>query len=402
MAGNAGIKIGLVTTLAGPTEALGRDAIVGAQLALDEFGGRVADKTVKFLVAGSNAIPDSAVDAARDLLDRDQCDFVIGPLSGNEGLAVRDFAATRPERAFLNGCAAAQDITLRTAAPNFFNFSPNAVQDMAGLGEYVYQALGYRRMVTLAEDYSYPYGLIGGFMIEFCRFGGKIVKRFWVPLGKKSFKDFFASVPRDVDAILVCLTGTDAIEFIREYAEAQVDIPLVGGSSTFEPAALKGSGSLAAPLVGTPSASAVSEDNPDPRWQTFLRAYREQSAHGAAAPSLPTYGYYLNTKAALLVLEAIGGEFTAGQANFKAGLTKLEFESPTGTVRLDHNRQAIIDTFVSVLDRHDDGTFFNRMVKRTPQVNQTLGIPESDYLLLGPLNRDTDVETWLGKLKTRG
>ena len=105
-------------------------------------------------------------------------------------------------------------------------------------------------------------------------------------------------------------------------------------------------------------------------------------------------------KAAMLALERIGGEFAPGQANFKAVLTDLEFEGPTGPVYLDHNRQVIANIFVNVLDRRPDGTFYNRLVGTTPSVNQTLGIPESDYLTLGTLGRDTDFETWIENLPT--
>ena len=68
---------------------------------------------------------------------------------------------------------------------------------MAGLGTYVYEKLGYRRMVTLAEDYSYPHSMVGGFNIEFYRAGGKIVQRFWVPLGKRDYRGFFTSMPQE-------------------------------------------------------------------------------------------------------------------------------------------------------------------------------------------------------------
>jgi len=398
MAANNLIRIGVVATLVGPFEVLGREGLAGVDLAIDEFGGQVAGMRIETVIRGSNAIPDSAVDAVQSLLDHDQVDFVIGPLSGNEGLAVRDYAFTRPDRTFLNGVAGAQDITLRNPAPNFFNFSSNAVQNMAGLGTYVYEQLGYRRMVTLAEDYSYPHSMVGGFNIEFCRAGGKIVQRFWVSLGKRDYSDFFKSVPQDIDAVFVSLTGKDAIEFVRQYTEAGLNIPLVAGASTFDPLVLNASPTLAASLVGTPSASPVSEDNPSPLWKAFVRAYQSKFPHGPTSPSVPTYGYYLNTKAALFALEQIGGEFDEDQTNFKAALTSLEFESPTGLVYLDDNRQVVANNFVNVLDRRPDGTFYNRLVETIPNVNQTLGIPEADYLALGTLGRDTNVEAWVAKL----
>ena len=36
----------------------------------------------------------------------------------------------------------------------------------------------------------------------------------------------------------------------------------------------------------------------------------------------------------------------------------------------------------------DDGHLYNKVVKVVPAVNQTLGIPEADFLKLGVANRD--------------
>ncbi|MEO8393361.1 MAG: ABC transporter substrate-binding protein, partial [Chloroflexota bacterium] len=173
----------------------------------------------------------------------------------------------------------------------------------------------------------------------------------------------------------------------------------VCGANTLDPVVLNASPSLAVSLVGTPSASPVSEDNTSPLWNAFVRAYQAKFPHGPSSPSIPTYGYYLNTKATLFALEQIGAEFDEDQTNFKAALAALEFESPTGLVYLDYNRQVIANNFVNVLDRRADGTFYNRIVETIPNVNQTLGIPEADYLPLGSLGRDTDFESWVEKLR---
>src|SRR5687768_12229970 len=140
------IRIGVVATLIGPYEEMGNDGLRGVELALDECRA-IAGKSITVIRESSNAIPSSAVDATASLLDRKKVDFVIGPLSGNEGLAVRDYAKTRPEKTFLNGVAAAQEITLRDAAPNYFSFNTNGVQWMAGLGRYVYERKGFRRVI---------------------------------------------------------------------------------------------------------------------------------------------------------------------------------------------------------------------------------------------------------------
>jgi len=189
------IKIGGLATLEGPFAVPGEDGFRGMELAIAEFGGEVAGKTIELIKEGSDATPDVARDKARKLIEQDQVDFLIGPLSGDEGLAIRDYAKTVPDKAFLNGSSAAQDTTLREPAANFFRFSTDGVQWQAGLGTYAFTDKGYKTMAVVAEDYSFPYSQVGGFMTEFCRAGGKVVEKFWVPLGTKDYSSVVTGMP---------------------------------------------------------------------------------------------------------------------------------------------------------------------------------------------------------------
>src|SRR6202011_4335877 len=115
--------------------------------------------------------PDSAVKAARKLVEQDHVAILIGPLSGDEGVAVKDYAKTQPNVTFVNGTSAAQDTTLRDPAPNFFRFSTDGAQWMAGLGDYAFNAKKYKEGVPVGEDFSFPYPQIFGFMAGFCKAG---------------------------------------------------------------------------------------------------------------------------------------------------------------------------------------------------------------------------------------
>src|SRR5437868_4919082 len=176
------IKIGLLATFEGPFTVLGEDGQRGAQVAVDEFKGKTAGKKVEIVKGSSDASPDSAVRAARKLVEQDGVKVLVGPLSGDEGIAVKDYAKTHPEVTFINGTSAAQDTTLRDPAPNFFRFSTDGAQWMAGLGTYAYNEKKYKTVVTIAEDYSFPYSQVFGFMASFCRDGGHVPKKFWVPI----------------------------------------------------------------------------------------------------------------------------------------------------------------------------------------------------------------------------
>ena len=53
-----------------------------------------------------------AVNATRKLVEQDKVDIMVGPLSGGEGIAVKDYSKTQPQVTFINGCSGAQATTL--------------------------------------------------------------------------------------------------------------------------------------------------------------------------------------------------------------------------------------------------------------------------------------------------
>ena len=133
-------------------------------------------------------------------------DILLGPLSGDEGIAVANYAKTQPNVVFVNGTSGAQSTTLTVKAPNFFRFGGDGAQWMAGLGAYAYKTLHWKSAAILGEDYSYPYTQAAGFVKEFCSLGGNVTKRIWVPLGTTDWSSFVRQLPRDVYGI-VLLTG---------------------------------------------------------------------------------------------------------------------------------------------------------------------------------------------------
>lgn len=384
------VKMGALATLEGAFTVLGEDGMRGVQMALEEFGHRVGGKPVELITGASDASPDSAVRAARKLVEQDGVQVLVGPLSGSEGLAIKDYAKTRPEVTFLNGVSAAQDTTLRNPAENFFRFSTDGAQWMAGLGEYVYNEKGYRSVAVLAEDYSFPYTQVFGFLEPFCRLGGKAPDeaRFWVPIGNKDYSSVIAALPDDVDAIYVALGGADAVNFLTQYEQAGGGLPLIGGSITVDQTVLGAKGRTKDFVIGTPSGGPISDTWDDPRWKRFVAAYKKRFPDGFPSPSLFAHGYYINTKAALLALDEIGGDLSDGGAKLRAALSDLEFETPTGTVRVDERRQAVADIFLTEVTEGPDGNLVNKTIKIIPQVNQTLGVPYEQFLQYGQVSRE--------------
>ncbi|MBC6405042.1 MAG: ABC transporter substrate-binding protein [Rhodospirillales bacterium] len=384
------LKMGAIAVLEGAFAVLGEDSMRGVELALQEFGYTAGGMQIELIAGSTDASPDSAVRAARKIVEQDGAPIVIGPLSGSEGLAIRDYAKTQPNTTFLNGASAAQDTTLRETADNFFRFSTEGAQWMAGLGEYVYNQKGYRSVAVLAEDYSFPYTQVFGFLEPFCRLGGKAPQdaRFFVPIGNKDYSSVIASLPDDVDAIYVALGGADAVNFLTQYEQAGGELPLIGGSITMDQTVLGSKGRARRFVIGTPSAGPISDTWEDPRWAEFVAAYRAAFPDGFPSPSLFAHAYYVNTKAALLALDAVNGDLSDGGARYREVLANLSFETPTGMVSLDERGNAIADIFLTEVIEGPGGNLLNKTLGVTPQVSQTLGLSYDEFLQYGPVSRE--------------
>ena len=384
------IKMGGLAVLEGAFAVLGEDSMRGVQMALAEFNNMAGGKQIELITGSSDASPDSAIRAARKLVEQDGIQVLVGPLSGSEGLAIKDYAKTQPNVTFLNGSSAAQDTTLREPAENFFRFSTEGAQWMAGLGEYAYNEKGYRNVAVLAEDYSFPYTQVFGFLEPFCRLGGKspVDARFWVPIGNKDYSSVIAALPDDVDAIYVALGGADAVNFLTQYEQAGGDLPLIGGSITVDQSVLASKGRARTFVVGTPSAGPISDTWDDPSWNAFVEAYQAQFPDGFPSPSLFAHAYYINTKAALLAIDAVGGDLSDGGAKMREVLSGLSFETPTGMVSLDERRNAIADIFLTEVIEGPEGNLLNKTIAVTEQVSQTFGLAYDEFLKYGQVGRE--------------
>jgi branched-chain amino acid transport system substrate-binding protein len=88
-------------------------------------------RKIEIIKASSDAKPDVAVNATRKLVEQDKVDIMVGPLSGGEGIAVKDYSKTQPQVTFINGGSGAQATTLVNPSPNFFRFNTEGAQWMA-------------------------------------------------------------------------------------------------------------------------------------------------------------------------------------------------------------------------------------------------------------------------------
>src|ERR1700752_3399362 len=379
------IKVGVTATLEGTYTVLGEDGMRGHQTALNTLGKKVGDKELEFIVASTDATPDSAVRAGRKLIEQDKVQILLSPLSGDEGIAVKNFAKTHPELTFVNAASGAQETTYVDPAPNFFRFNMDGAQWQVGLGKYAYENKGYRKIATVGEDYSFVYTQVFGLVLDFCGAVGQVASRAWVPLGTKDFASVIAALPDDVDAIYLGLGGADAVNFLNQYQQAGGKAHLMGGSIMVDQTILSAKGNAKDALLGTLAASGQADTWEDPGWQKFVKAYQDAfpPEKRFPSPSLLATNYYNSTTALILGLRKVNGDLSNNQSKLKAALAKIVLDAPNGKIKLDSNRQAIGTNFVTEVVDDGKGALFSKVVRVIPDVNQTLGYDPAVFAKIG-------------------
>jgi branched-chain amino acid transport system substrate-binding protein len=379
------LKIGVLATLEGALTTLGEDALRGLEVALRQAGRKAGGREIEIITVATNASPDSAIRGIRKLVEQDRVPLVIGPVSGSEGIAIRDYSKTQPGVTVVNGTSGAMETTYVTPSENFFRFNTHGAQWMVGVGDHIYNVKKYRKIASLAEDYSFPYTQLFGLTLEFCQLGGQITERHWVPLGTKDFASIIAKLPEDVDAIYLGLGGGDAVNFLNQYTQAGGKAKMIGGSIMVDQTVLSSKGAAKRALIGTPTGGPQADTWDNPKWQEWVKAY--QAAFPAdkrfQSPSLTGTNYYNATNAMFAALNTVNGDLSDGHKKLRATLSAMVLDAPNGRIKLDDKRQAIGPNFVTEVVEAPNGELTNKMVKVIPEVRQTLGFDEAAFAKLG-------------------
>lgn len=105
------VKLGVLTDMSGPyADNNGPGSVLAAQMAVDDFGGKVRGVPIEVIYADNLNKPDVGVNIARQWLDVDKVDALVDIASSGVALAVGDVAAER-NKVILNSGSSTTRIT---------------------------------------------------------------------------------------------------------------------------------------------------------------------------------------------------------------------------------------------------------------------------------------------------
>ena len=322
------IAVGLLIPTSGNFAAPGQYMKEGFELYLKQHDGTLGGRKVVVIQADSGGNPAVGLTQARRLVEQDHVSIIVGPLSTAVDQAIIPYITSHKVPAIFP-VLSPDDITQRMPAAYVVRTSAASSQTTQPLGDYAYKTLKYRKVATIAYDFSFGWESVGGFVEAFQHDGGSVLKQLWTPVATSDYGPYLSELPRNVDAVMCSFSGAAAVNFIKQYKAFGLKAPLICQGNTTDESTLPATGPAA---LGILTALHYSTALDRAQNKSFVAAYTKAYGH---QPSYYGEGTY---DAALVLAAAIGklhGDISDTQ-KFIATMRSMHVtEAPRGPLAFD-------------------------------------------------------------------
>ncbi|MGD0149917.1 MAG: ABC transporter substrate-binding protein [Xanthobacteraceae bacterium] len=380
------LRIGLIAPVTGPFAQVGTDMTNGFKMYLDEVNSNFAGAKVNLIIEDSQAKPDTAVTKARKLILEDHVQLLVGGVLAPEGYALAP-VSTAEKTVYIASVPAADDLTQRQLGnyPYFIRTSWTSSQPNHPFGQWACDQ-GYKKIVIIAADYAFGYESAGGFQKAFEDCGGKIIQKIWPPIGTKDFGPYIPTIKADADAVYSLMVGPMALQFPKQLRQSGYTKPIVGGTVSYDEAALPFMGDEA---IGDVSALQYSAGLQTPKNEAFVKAYR---AKYGKVPSYFSESNYTTAMMIDMVMKETKGAWPGPEA-FIAKMLALKVDAPRGPVSFDDTRNPIQNIYIKKVEKtkmfgYDKDELWNVVIKTYPNVSQFWTYGKGAFLKQPVYSRD--------------
>jgi len=347
------LKVGLMFTLSGPAAVLGEHGRDGFLQAVEKLGGKLGGMDTEIIVIDDERKPDVAVNKAKELVERDEVDFVVGPIFSNILQAIMK-PATEGGAILISPNAGTSNFAGKECNKNFFVTSYQNDQVHEVLGKYA-QDKGYKRMFLMAPNYQAGKDAIAGVKHSF---KGEVVNEAFTPLGNMDFSAELAQIAAEQpDAVYAFMPGGMGVNLVKQYRQAGLEgIPFLS-AFTVDESTLPAQKDAAVGFYGG-SNWAPNTDNPQNK--EFVAGFEAKTGRVPATYAMQAYD------AAMLIdsaVKAVGGDLSDKDALI-AALEKADFQSLRGDFSFGPNHYPIQDFYLVQVAKRDDGQYQTEIVEK--------------------------------------
>jgi branched-chain amino acid transport system substrate-binding protein len=340
------IKIGLMFSLSGPATVLGQQARDGFLLAAEKLGNRLGGVETEIVVVDDEQKPDVAVNKAKELVERDKVDFVVGPIFSNILMAIVK-PVTDAGKMLISPNAGTSTLAGKGCNANVFVTSYQNDQVFEVLGQYA-QSKSYKRMFLLAPNYQAGKDAVAGFKRSY---KGEVVNEIFAPLGQVDFSAELAQIAAaQPDAVFAFIPGGMGINLVKQYRQAGLASTPFLSAFTVDETTLPAQGDAALGFFGGAN---WAPDLDNPQSKAFVAAFEKKYGSVPGTYAMQAYD------AAMLIdsaVKAVNGKVSDTDA-LRAAMAKADFTSLRGEFKFGNNHFPIQDFYLVKAAKRSDGKY---------------------------------------------
>jgi branched-chain amino acid transport system substrate-binding protein len=347
------VKVGFITTLSGPSSALGLDIRDGFNLAVKLNGGKLGGLPAEVVIGDDQFNPDAGKQLADRMLKRDRVDLLTGIVFSNIMLAVVP-GAIEQKTFYVSPNAAPSPMAGKQCNPFFFVASwPNDAYHEAA-GQHATDK-GYKNAYLMAPNYQAGKDSLAGFK-RFYK--GKVVDEVYTKLGQLDYSAELAQVrAAKPEAMYVFLPGGMGINFIKQFVAAGLskDIQLILPGFGSDQDIIRAVGD---PMLGLFDTAHWSLDLDNDANRKFVAEFEKEYKR------LPSVFAAQGYDTALLMDSAVRrvkGKIEDKEALRKA-LAAADFKSVRGDFKFNRNQYPIQTYYLRVVAKDAQGRLVNKKI----------------------------------------
>ncbi|MBV9121475.1 MAG: ABC transporter substrate-binding protein, partial [Chloroflexi bacterium] len=332
--------------LTGSLANIGKDNEDGMNVFMASVGNTVSGRKVELTFVDSQGQPDAALTKARELVDNQHVNLLMGFNNTPECTAAAQYIQTAHVPLIVSSNCGAQTLMTdaRFKSPYLIRLTQTATQFDDPAADWAYKN-GKRKAIIIASDYgggTETSDLLGS---AFVQRGGAIVQEMHPPLGTTDFGPFLAQLSADADVLFLFTPGIDSLRFVQQYgtyASNKLQIVDISGA-TFGPnlAQLK---DQALGLVGS---YPYSEAYQAPENATMLAAFHK------TFPDRVVSGDFAQGYSAAQVVAAdiqkINGRVEQTQ-DFLNALYATDVQTAKGEIKLDQDHDIVENAYIWLIE----------------------------------------------------
>lgn len=210
------VKIGVLSDMSGVYKALeGPGAVTAAQMAIEDFGGKVLGKSIEIISADHQNKPDIGASTAREWIDAEQVDMITALDNSSVALAVQGLAKDK-KIITMNTGAGSTALTEEQCSPYGIHYVYDTHALPVGTATAIVQN-GGKKWFFITADYAFGHSLTDNTSAVVKSLGGEIVGNVNAPLSTNDFSSYLLQAQSSgADVIGLSNAGQDTVNAIKQ------------------------------------------------------------------------------------------------------------------------------------------------------------------------------------------